>query len=66
MKKLAQLSVVLTKAQGDRDALLLDELTDEEVATLIVLRRRVEVGVVGDGVTCLVVHRLLGWEGVPV
>ena len=33
--------------EGGRDALLLDELADEEVAALNVLRLRVELGVVG-------------------
>ena len=43
--------------EGDRDALLFDELADEEVTTRDVLRFRVELGVVGDGnYACLVVH----------
>ena len=52
-----------------RDALLLDKLADEEVATRDVLRLRVELGVVGDsdawacGCTC---PRQLGREGVSV
>ena len=50
--------------EGDRDALLLDELGDEEVATLDVLRLRVELGVVGDGNARLVVHCQLGRAGV--
>ena len=49
--------------KGDRDLLLLDELADEEVATLNVLRLCVELGVVGDGDTRLVVHRQLGRGG---
>ena len=35
--------------EGDRYALLLDELADEEVTTRDVLRLRVKLGVVGNG-----------------
>ena len=44
VKKSAQLSV----DEGDRDALLLDELADEEVSSRDVLSLGVELGVVGD------------------
>ena len=46
--------VVSSLDEGDRDALLLDKLTNEEVSTRDVLRLRVELGVVGDGDTSLV------------
>ena len=41
--------VVSSLDEGDRDALLLDELADEEVSSRDVLRLGVELGDVGDG-----------------
>jgi hypothetical protein len=52
--------------EWDRDALLLDELTNEEVAPLNVFGFGVELRVVSDRDASLVVHTQLGGERVGV